>query len=385
MHSPSNSIARLAVLTLLAVVGLASCALDPTRNAPARLSAEERAAGVVDPTDQAQMQRVLDTVAGHRVIFLGEIHDRYDHHVNQLAVIRGLHERGVKLAIGMEAFQAHYQKDLDDYVAGRIDERELVRRTQYYDRWRFDFRLYRDVLRYARKNRIPVIAMNAPTELVEAVSAKGIAGLGAEQRAQLPARIAPADKAYEERLRAAFRMHGGLPEERFRRFMEVQSVWDETMAGRAAEYLAAHPDTTMAILVGSAHVLHDAAIPKRLRDRQPVSDLVIVTIPFEPLPGAEPDFILAARDIELPPRGNTGLTLREDASGITVEAVSPKGPAEQAGIRKGDRILRIDGLPISNLADVRIALTDSARGERLRVEVRRDGSGQGWTKVLTLL
>jgi len=331
------------------------------------------------------MERVLDAAAGRRVVFRGEIHDRYDHHVNQLAVIRGLYERGIKLAIGMEAFQAPYQKELDDYVAGRIDEQELLRRTRYYERWRFDFRLYRDVLRYARENRIPVIALNAPSELVEAVSAKGIAGLDARQRAQLPERIAPADKAYEERLRAAFRLHGGLPEDRFRRFMEVQSVWDETMARRAANYLAAHPNTTLAVLVGSAHVLHDAAIPKRLRAREPVSELVIVTSPFQPLPGAKPDFILAAREIDLPPHGSTGLTIKEDQTGVTVAEVAPRGPAAQAGIEKGDRILRIDGQPITTLADVRLSLTDSAPGDRLRLEVWREGSVKGQTKVLTLL
>jgi uncharacterized iron-regulated protein len=373
------------LVSLVVAAVLGACALDPTRNAPALLSAEQRAAGVLDPTDSAALDRLLDAAVGRRVVYLGEIHDRYDHHVNQLAVIRGLHDRGVRLAIGLEAFQAPYQRHLDDYLAGRIDETELLRRTEYYERWRFDFRLYRDVLRYARDNGIPLVALNAPTELVDAVSRKGIGGLSPAERALLPARIASPDKAYQERLRAAFRMHGGMPDERFNRFMEVQAVWDETMAGRGAEYLVAHPDRTLVVLVGSAHVLHDAAIPDRLRTRLPVEDLVVVTVPFEPLPGAEPDFVLAAREVELGPRGRTGLTLKEDAQGVRVAALIPKGAAEQAGVRVGDRVTRIGGVPIADLADVRLSLTDSAPGDRLRVELKSTDSGQNETKLLTLL
>ena len=37
----------------------------------------------------------------------------------------------------------------------------MLRGTQYYDRWRFDYRLYREILSSARRHRIPVIALSA--------------------------------------------------------------------------------------------------------------------------------------------------------------------------------------------------------------------------------
>jgi uncharacterized iron-regulated protein len=368
-----------------ALVG--SCAHDPIGDAPALPSGNERAAGVIDPTDAEDLDRLLDEAYGRDVLYLGEIHDRYDHHVNQLQVIRGLRERGVDLAIGMEAFQAPYQHHLDDYLAGRIDETEMLRRTEYYERWRFDYRLYRDILRYARAEGIPLVALNAPSELVEAVSERGIAGLTAGQRAQLPDRIAPPSAAYERRLRQAFAMHGHLPEERLRRFMEVQSVWDEYMARRGAAYLARNREKTLVVLVGSAHVLHDSAIPQRLRRHLAVDDAVIVTAPFDPLPGVEPDYVLAARDLELERRGRTGMTLRDDRQGVTVEEVEPRSGAHKAGIQAGDRILRIGAEPVNALSDVRLALTDGTPGTRLSLLLRRDGanSPRTFTKVMTLL
>ena len=53
-------------------------------------------AKLVNPADEAQIAALVDEVADRRVVMVGEMHDRYDHHLNQLAVIRGLHTRGVR-------------------------------------------------------------------------------------------------------------------------------------------------------------------------------------------------------------------------------------------------------------------------------------------------
>lgn len=375
MPTPSLRLAGL-LLGALTLLVLAACAPGLTRPGPGT---------ALDPSDPAAVSTMLDDLAGRRVVYVGEIHDRPDHHQNQLAVVRGLHERGVPLAIGVEWFQAPYQEVLDDWLAGRIGDREMLRRTGYFERWRFDWRLYRDILDYARAEGIPVLALNAPTELVEAVSRQGIDGLPAAQRALLPAVIPPADAAYEQRLRTAFEQHGDLPEERFRRFMEVQSVWDEVMAGHAADFLARHPERTLVVLAGSAHVLHEAAVPGRVARRLPVEQAVVVTEPFEPLPGVEPDYILAARDLTLPRPGTTGMSLRGGDGGVWVHQVKAGSPAERAGLRVGDRVLKIGGEATASLADARIGLMGVRPGDRLRVVVRPGGSGAPVGRTLTLL
>ena len=137
----------------------------------------------------------------------------------------------------------------------------------------------------------------------------------------------------------------------------------------------------------SAHVLHDSAIPKRLRRYVDVQDAVVVTSPFTPLPGVRPDYVLATRKVELEPHGRTGMTLRDDDAGVTVQAINRQSAAEKAGIEIGDLILRIGDEPIRRLSDVRLSLTDSAPGDRLRLQLRRgpSGSTRTLTKVLTLL
>lgn len=258
---------------------------------------------LVDPADTRGMGDLLERISDSRVIMVGERHDRYDHHLNQLAIIRGLHERGVPVAIGMEAFQRPFQRHLDDFSAGRIGEAELLARTEWDQRWRFDVRLYRDILAYAQRHRLPLVALNATAETVAAVSADGIESLAPEDRALFPPRIQLADGAYRRQLEQVFSMHGHLPKAHLERFLQVQYIWDQTMARTAGDYLTANPDRTLVLLAGSGHLLHDDAIPQRLRRVNPARQTVLVTDTGYMPSGADVDFVFAARDLPLPDRG----------------------------------------------------------------------------------
>lgn len=144
-----------------------------------------------------------------RVVYLGERHDRYAHHLAQLAVIEGLYQSDPRLAIGMEMFQRPYQSALDDYIAGRIDEAQMLKQTQWYDRWQFDYRLYRPILQFAREKGIPVVALNLSKERVAEISEKGLQGVSKETRESLPREIVRGDREYLKRLKRVFDAHPG--------------------------------------------------------------------------------------------------------------------------------------------------------------------------------
>ena len=159
------------------------------------------------------------------------------------------------------------------------------------------------------------------------------------------------------------------------------------MAQTAVDYLARNPRKSLAVLVGSALVLHDSAVPNRLQRRLPAADAVIVTEPFSALPGVAPDHVLASRNLKLAARGRTGLALAAQGGVVVVRGIAPGSAAAQAGIKPGDRIRRIGDVAVGGLADVRLALTDSAPGERLRLQIERAGNGRSQTlsRVLTPL
>jgi len=340
-------------------------------------AASRQDVGAIDPDDPESLDRLLAQLTTKRVVFVGETHDRYDHHLNQLAIIRGLRERGVDLAVGMESFQEPFQQALNQYIAGEIPEKALLKRTAYYERWRFDYRLYRDILEYARSRSIPLIALNAPSEMVAKVSRGGFEGLTAEERARLPADLSSAGKGYQARLRPIFEAHGKTSGEHFRRFVQVQMLWDEHMARVARDYLADHPEKTLVVLAGSGHIAYPDAIPDRLERMLPSDQAVVVIGAAEGFSGGRYDFRLAERDIDLPAPGRLGVVLASDDSAVRLQQVKPDSPAAASGLRAGDRVLSIAGEPIRQIEDVSLALLDRAPGEEVWIEIERLSGARG--------
>ena len=72
----------------------------------------------VDLDTTLALDRLAAQLASKRVVFVAESHYRYDHHLNQLEIIRRLHQLDPNLVIGVEYFQQPFQPRVDDYIAG---------------------------------------------------------------------------------------------------------------------------------------------------------------------------------------------------------------------------------------------------------------------------
>ncbi len=315
------------------------------------------------------LDALVERLTEKQVVFVGETHDQYAHHLNQLAIIRGLWKRGKALAIGMECFQQPFQADLDAFIRGEIDEKTLLRRTEYFDRWRYDYRLYQPILRFARDQGIPLLALNLEREITDRVKAVGIAGLTAAEQARLPQRLEREPEAYRQRIQAIFQHHPKAKELDFERFLAVQVLWDESMAERAADYLRQYPDRSLVILAGSGHLEYGQGIPDRLQRRLPV-DAAIILNGTDRIPSPNlADYLLYPQAVPLPPAGMLGVLL--DLHEIKIKGFVEDSGAAAAGLKEGDRILQIDGQPIRSYADVRLALLNRQPGEKIRVQVER--------------
>ena len=323
----------------------------------------------VDLDTTLSLDRLAAQLATKRVVFVAETHYRYDHHLNQLEIIRRLHQLDPNLAIGVEYFQQPFQPQVDDYIAGRTTEKEFLRATEYYQGWGWDYRLYAPIFRFAREQRIPVRALNVPPALPAAVAKVGIAGLSEQQRAYLPKEIGPADEAYRSRLREMFEVHGAAKPDVFEHFVEAQLVWDEGMAESAAAYLNANQGRRMVILAGSGHLAFGAGIPKRLERRTNATYAIVLNGGDEVEPHIA-DFLLLSNRQELPAAGVLGINLDEDGE-CRIRSLSPGGAGEKAGLKRGDVLVEIDGQTIKRIADMRLALWDRNPGNRVRVSVRR--------------
>jgi len=62
-----------------------------------------------------------------------------------------------------------------------------------------------------------------------------------------------------------------------------------------------------------------------------------------------------------------------DVVGVRLSGVAPAGPAEAAGLRRGDTIVEVDGAAIANLYEFTFALEALRVGQEARIVVMRDG------------
>lgn len=377
---PRTIITYLLLLSLLLSCGLTNVHAKP----PTPLS--DHQPDVLTRTQQRfDFANFVEQLSDKRVVLVGEVHDRYEHHLNQLAVLRAMHTQSPQLAIGVEWFQQPFQKALNDWLAGRIDEETLLRQSEYYVRWGYDFRLLRPILDFAKQHNLPVIALNAPTEITRQIARSGIDSLNDTDRAQIPAVIHPPDRSYLQRLRSIFEQHA-QGERQFEYFVSVQRVWEETMAANALSYLKQYPDKRMLILLGEGHMQAGGGVPDDLaRDLAIDSISTVLTRPLETRTATEADYTLLSAAQSLTAKGKLGVWLTQDERGLSIKALSNSSAAAKSGLKQGDYLLKLDGQAIDDLTDLRLALRAYQAGDTVKLHIERANSTEEWhTQLIEL-
>lgn len=102
-------------------------------------------------------QMVLDLKPAN-IVYLGENHDNPKGHKKQLEIIQELYKRNPKIGIAMEMFQRPYQEVINQYLAGKLNEKELLEKSEYEKCWGFPWENYAPILKFAKEKRLPVIA-----------------------------------------------------------------------------------------------------------------------------------------------------------------------------------------------------------------------------------
>ncbi|UCH47724.1 MAG: ChaN family lipoprotein [Betaproteobacteria bacterium] len=332
------------------------------------------------PADQgarpASTSRVLARARNADFVLLGEAHDNPDHHLWQLQTLGMLLGSRNGLVIGMEMFPRRVQPALDRWVAGELTESELLKQSEWERVWRFDPALYLPILRFARLNRIPVIALNVERQLISDIGKSGLSAIEQARREGV-SDPEPASDDYRRILRSWFEKHDMSYEASFENFVEGQLVWDRAFAQALSEAHTTHPSALVVGIIGSGHLQYGHGVPHQLQSLG--HDNVAVWLPG---PASRPcdelaniaDAVFLVEDSERPPPPlRLGVFLRDDEGGTTIREVLPGSVADEAGLASGDRIMSAAGIEVRASDDVIALVRRQSPGTWLPMTVARNG------------
>ncbi|MEW6488506.1 MAG: ChaN family lipoprotein [Thermodesulfobacteriota bacterium] len=307
-------------------------------------------------------------LAAFPVVYVGETHDNVESHAVQLAVLQEVAARFPgRIAVGLEMLQRPSQEGVDRWLRGEMDEVSFLKLWQ--ENWGPNtYPYYREILEFARENRIPLLALNAERELRRALARTPPEELEPELRERLP-EMDLDDPYYRDFMGGIFGGHDGGTDMQ-EGFLRAQVLWDETMAETAAAYLLGPGrGNRLVVFAGGNHVRHGFGIPRRLFRRVPLPYVILDTYAVE-IPEDKRDRLMQVELPDLPLRTAdlywaTGYEDLEgqrvmlgvqietaEEGGVRVKGVVPGSPAQAAGVLAGDVIVSVDGEPVGEMFDL---------------------------------
>jgi hypothetical protein len=171
---------------------------------------------------------------------------------------------------------------------------------------------------------------------------------------------------------------GNRKDAAFRNFMESQLTWDRAMAEALASRVSAKRAGRPFVvgIMGGGHVRNGYGVPHQLRDLG-ISN-VGVLLPLDTGTGcdelkqdlADAVFALPARVRDKPAPPRLGVRLEMSEQGVRVASVTSGSLADTSGLRVGDHIVSVAGIP-ANLTNVIAAVRTQPAGTWLPLQIRR--------------
>ena len=332
---------------------------------------------------------VLASMAKRDVVLLGEQHDEDDDHRWQVQVLAALYAQRPNMVIGFEMFPRRAQPALDDWVAGKLTVKEFVDQSQWTSVWQMPIELYLPLFQFARINRVPMAALNIDPKLAKAVLEKGWDAIPQGEREGV-GRPAPASKAYRDYLFEIYAAHPNphgkddmkvrQTDSAFGRFVESQTAWDRAMAEALAHYLipgSAGEKPLVVGIMGSGHIRFGHGVPHQLRDLnvKNVGTLLPVAVGLgcKELKSGLANAVFALPELAKakpePPR--LGVRLEEKDGTVRIVDVTVGSLAERTGLKAGDEVVEVAGLPVKRNLVVIAAIRMQPAGTWLPLRVKR--------------
>ncbi len=294
------------LLFLLAAAGCARPAPEKKEGyVPFRVEMGEYA--VITPASRsfASWDDLMDAMLGADVIFVGEEHDHTVGHMMEAKILRDLSSAFPRLSLSLEMFERDVQPILDDYLAGKIDEKTFLKNSRPWPNYDPD---YKRLIELAKARGLPVVAANIPRPLAMKVAMSGVDGLPPEMRKYVAAALYAPDDEYKRRFIEVMKAMGSAHGRRmpvkpamFEAMYKAQCIKDDTMAESIVKQIRSHGGKVIHYN-GCFHSDYGLGTAMRVKRLAPDLKVLVVKIarvphklepPFEGLDPRIADFVIA--------------------------------------------------------------------------------------------
>lgn len=240
-----------------------------------------------EPKSKLTIDQVANQLKGYDVIFFGELHNHPAIHLAQMELFARLNRHNPQITLSLEQFERDTQPLLDQYLAREIGENFLAEQARAWDNYRSS---YRPLIEFARDRQLPVIAANAPKQMVVCVGRKGLKVLDkypTDQRKHVAQNIDLSDGPYRQKFfdfmskdsphkTPSDKTSQKIMQTMSQRSFAAQMVRDETMAESIAHHLKEHPDRQVLHLNGAFHSSSFLGAVERLQHRRPELKIAVI-------------------------------------------------------------------------------------------------------------
>lgn len=207
---------------------------------------------------------VVSKVEPGGVLIVSEYHGFATHYDRQKEALHALSKTGrCTVSVGLEFLAWPYQTSISEYFAGTRSEAAMLKDVEWGTA--IPFEGYRDQALFPRTTGGLLLGLNATRALSGAVRQRGVEGLTPDEAAQMPPNFELGDQEYRQRFELV--LPHSMSTAAMDRYFAAQSVWDDSMAWQAVEFLKTHPSHCLVIIVGDFHAQFGGGLPDRLRAR----------------------------------------------------------------------------------------------------------------------
>jgi uncharacterized iron-regulated protein len=329
--------------------------------------------------------QMIEEMNDCRFVYVGETHNSLPMHEIQFKVIEALYEQDRSISIGIEMFPVTSQEGLNKWSLGIQSQEEFLREAEWYVNWGHNFGFYEMIFEFAKKNKLPIHALNAPREIISKVRMQGWDSLSMEEKDLVP----KPDLSHSEHrtlIRTIFesadlphQMKGAGLEMMFEGLYRAQSAWDEVMSFNAHQ-AQIRDRTKLIVLAGSGHLIYNLGINRRVFEKNELPFKTVVAVPVPKEKGkvqvsrSLADYIWGIPEEDRPAFPTVGIKFKtaEGIKNLIIEREPIEGVAKGADLKAGDVIISVDGERFHDINELKMYLAQFTWGDDVVFRLLRE-------------